>query len=296
MALVRLSDIPYVPAKLGQSTVDEPPANIIFLHGMVAPPNPGIAKNWASYLSKPPSGQGKYWAQLIVDPFEYRQSGPLNRRAPHIGNANTVHGRYTLGIEQSIWCTEKREDYNSGNLEKVLNNTAILLRCLIDAGYGAAKFLSPAELKVPGARGISTHNNARIAFGGTTHTDPGDGYPIDKLMALVNGPFIPGPVTPPPYVPVKDVNMIASAYDAPNKVMNRVRVTGYGTVQLSWQKGPNMAFGPWVDMPGVTQVSRGVAICPDVDGRLEILAYAEDYSVYQCWQKPGGGWSGWTKT
>lgn len=36
-----------------------------------------------------------------------------------------------------------------------------------------------------GDKGITTHNDCRLAWGGTDHTDPGPGWPMDHLLALV---------------------------------------------------------------------------------------------------------------
>lgn len=36
-------------------------------------------------------------------------------------------------------------------------------------------------------KGFITHNMARLAWGGTTHTDPGPNFPMDHLLALVGG-------------------------------------------------------------------------------------------------------------
>lgn len=45
--------------------------------------------------------------------------------------------------------------------------------------------------------GIITHNQARLAWGGTDHTDPGPHFPMDYLVDLVNGSApAPGPGTP----------------------------------------------------------------------------------------------------
>lgn len=41
--------------------------------------------------------------------------------------------------------------------------------------------LTPADVRA-GAKGITTHNVTRLAWGGTTHTDPGDGFPMDVLI------------------------------------------------------------------------------------------------------------------
>lgn len=38
----------------------------------------------------------------------------------------------------------------------------------------------------PKARGFYSHNDMRLAWGGTTHTDPGPGFPWDRLFEAVN--------------------------------------------------------------------------------------------------------------
>lgn len=48
------------------------------------------------------------------------------------------------------------------------------LRCTID------------DLKAR-RKGITSHNDLRIAFAGTTHTDPGSNFPWDYFMGLLNG-------------------------------------------------------------------------------------------------------------
>lgn len=36
-------------------------------------------------------------------------------------------------------------------------------------------------------KGITSHNDLRVAFGGTTHTDPGPNFPWDYFLAVLNG-------------------------------------------------------------------------------------------------------------
>lgn len=45
-------------------------------------------------------------------------------------------------------------------------------------------------------RGINTHNDCRLAFGGTDHTDPGGNFPLTYLISKVNE-YIGGNVTTP---------------------------------------------------------------------------------------------------
>ena len=44
------------------------------------------------------------------------------------------------------------------------------------------EYVDAARLKAGGARGVTTHNEVRLAFGKTTHTDPGAGFPMDVLL------------------------------------------------------------------------------------------------------------------
>ena len=44
--------------------------------------------------------------------------------------------------------------------------------------------LTPSQLR-SGARGITTHDGTRIAWGGTDHTDPGAGFPMDVVTRYI---------------------------------------------------------------------------------------------------------------
>jgi hypothetical protein len=63
-------------------------------------------------------------------------------------------------------------------------------------------FLDPAALKTLRPRGVTTHNNVRLAYGQTTHTDPGTGYPMDVMLAAAHDHY-PGAV-PTPLPPLEE--------------------------------------------------------------------------------------------
>lgn len=50
----------------------------------------------------------------------------------------------------------------------------------------APRLLSISQIR-SGETGIITHDQARRAWGGTTHTDPGPGFPLDYLVDMVKG-------------------------------------------------------------------------------------------------------------
>lgn len=58
------------------------------------------------------------------------------------------------------------------------------------------RWCSIADLKTYRG-GHTTHNDLRVAFGGTTHTDPGSGFPRDHVLALVDAALKGGAVTTP---------------------------------------------------------------------------------------------------
>lgn len=48
-----------------------------------------------------------------------------------------------------------------------------------------ARLLTVAEMRAGNIKGFVTHDLMRQAWGGTTHTDPGPGFPMDYLLQLV---------------------------------------------------------------------------------------------------------------
>lgn len=61
------------------------------------------------------------------------------------------------------------------------------------------RWLEVADLKAnPKAKGITSHNNVSLAFGQSTHTDPGPNFPIEQFMLWVIG------APPLPTPPMKD--------------------------------------------------------------------------------------------
>jgi N-acetyl-anhydromuramyl-L-alanine amidase AmpD len=47
------------------------------------------------------------------------------------------------------------------------------------------RLLTVEQIKAGNVTGIITHDQMRLAWGGTTHTDPGANFPLDHLLALV---------------------------------------------------------------------------------------------------------------
>src|SRR5690606_34749342 len=55
------------------------------------------------------------------------------------------------------------------------------------AAHGIApRRLTVEQMKAGRLSGVVTHNDMRLAWGGTDHTDPGPNFPMDHLLTLLN--------------------------------------------------------------------------------------------------------------
>lgn len=186
--------VPYIAArhKGGSQT-----PKAIVLHGTVSSDNPGTARNIANWWhgSSSPVTSCHY----IVDPRETIQAVRDHTVAYHCGS-NTG----CIGIEFCDEQTGSASRWADADSLAILKRGARLTAQLCLAYGIAVKRPTVAELKAKGKHGIYGHNDSRLAFGNTTHTDPKD-FPWAKFLAMVaaekaaivNGAKAPvKPVTP----------------------------------------------------------------------------------------------------
>jgi hypothetical protein len=76
---------------------------------------------------------------------------------------------------------------------QMLRNAAPHIADDLRAMSAPARWLSLAQLG-GGQRGLCTHNDIRLAFGGTTHSDPGPNFPYAELLAYVQAELTGTPV------------------------------------------------------------------------------------------------------
>lgn len=96
-----------------------------------------------------------------------------------------------LHISFVWWAATTREEW--------LAQTALLLRGAWKVAQWVKEFNIPLVYVdgpglTRGERGISTHDASRIAWGVTTHTDPGAGFPMDEFIQMV-ADFVHGNLT-----------------------------------------------------------------------------------------------------
>lgn len=173
----------------------------IVIHSVESEATPGLAWSLANgWLQTQPVS-----VHAIADPVECVRMVPIDTVAYHCGGGNSV----SVGIEhtgKAAWTFQQwtsgdsHQDQKPGAFDALRNGA----RCVAEwcKALGIPRvWLTPAEAAA-GARGLITHNTARLAFGGTTHTDPGPGFPYAIYLKMVqqfyDGKVVPDPTTPTP--------------------------------------------------------------------------------------------------
>lgn len=150
----------------------------LVLHGTVSSDNPGTALNIARWWQGPTSPETS--AHYLIDPKRVIQCVGDHTVAYHCG--------YNTGTIALEFCDEQAgppSRWADADSLAILQRGARLAAELCLA-YGISPHRpSVAELKAKGPHGIYGHNDSRLAFGNTTHTDPKD-FPWDKFLEMVH--------------------------------------------------------------------------------------------------------------
>lgn len=140
--------------------------------------NDASAANEASYATRRTDGTSSHF---YVDEKEIIQSLDTVNRAGHAGSTNG--NRNAIAVEVTGVNSKTRQWWLDNVNWKQL---AYALATVCRAHGIPVRRVSVAEMKAnPQVRGFYSHNDMRLAWGGTTHTDPGDNFPWDKLLAEV---------------------------------------------------------------------------------------------------------------
>jgi hypothetical protein len=137
------------------------------------------AEDEASYAKNRTDGTSSHY---YVDRNSIVQSLNTDLRANHVGSTT---GNNT-GISYEITGTNsKTRAWWMGNVAWGLLVKQIKTDC---AEHDITpRLLTVQQIKDGRMTGIITHNQARLAWGGTNHTDPGENFPLDHLIALLKG-------------------------------------------------------------------------------------------------------------
>lgn len=148
----------------------------IVMHGTVSPCVNGGARATAQFFA---TETGKTSAHYVVDPGETVQCVGDHTIAYHCG-----YNTGSIGIELCDPETGPASRWADTNHKAMLARAATLVAQLCLAYDINVSRPTVAALKAKGPHGIYGHNDSRLAFGSTTHSDP-IGFPWPTFLAQV---------------------------------------------------------------------------------------------------------------
>lgn len=172
---MRVSGIPYVQGRNAYTDADGTKYGIA-IHNTA---NDATAEGEASYATRRTDGIS---AHFYADSNSVVQSLDTKDRAGHAGSDNG--NQHAVAVEitgtndkpRSWWLANVAWDRLGAVLAHVCRHYGIQVRRA-----------SVGEMDVnPRVKAFYSHNDMRLAWGGTTHTDPGNNFPWDRLFQAVN--------------------------------------------------------------------------------------------------------------
>lgn len=183
-----LFTLPYIAAAAHGGPFRVPPC-LVVVHAMECPIRAGYARSLAGWFARPPADGGPGTsAHTLTDPAETIETVHAETVAYHVGPPGNPVSR---GEEHAGYTAYTREQWTTPDGLAMLRLSAanVAARC---AALGVpVRWLSLEQVRqaarthAPADGGVCTHNDIRLALGGTTHTDPGAGYPYDLYLDLV---------------------------------------------------------------------------------------------------------------
>jgi N-acetyl-anhydromuramyl-L-alanine amidase AmpD len=155
------------------------PAHIRVIHSTEGPMSRGNARALAGPAwFGGPAGTS---AHDIFDPGEGIRMVPDDRIAWHVGPGGNA---FTRGSEHCGRVALTPEQWLSADGREMLDRSARYNAAAAHRDGVLPRWLTLTQLARREA-GFCTHNDVRLVFGGTTHTDPGPNFPYDWYMARV---------------------------------------------------------------------------------------------------------------
>jgi hypothetical protein len=176
---MRIPGIPYVQGRNSYRDADDRKFGIA-IH---ATANTASDSNEASYATRRPDGTS---AHLYADADSVTQSLDTEAKAGHAGSGTGNENAYAVEITGlNSWTRQQWLDRVAW--DRLGYCLAWLIRNDPDLAGFQVRRASVAEMKAnPKVRAFYGHNDMRLAWGGTDHTDPGGNFPWDRLLGAVS--------------------------------------------------------------------------------------------------------------
>lgn len=119
--------------------------------------------------------------------------------AYHAPGANSTG----LGIEHAGYAAQRADEWADAFSSAELRLSAHLAAHWAERYRIPVEFLDAAALGRPRPRGFTTHHQVSLAYRKSTHTDPGESFPVGRYLEMVRAHT--GVITPLPLPPVEDL-------------------------------------------------------------------------------------------
>lgn len=179
--------LPFVQAQGYTKGRPDGPALWVVWHSMEAPERHITAEQTAAYFANPGDGRSVS-AHHCGDDNSVIQCVDEDDSAWTVGNRP---GNYRgVNIELAGYARQSRADWLDPFGIAMFAKLAPIVAASMTRWHIPNRWCSLADLKAK-RPGHTTHNDLRLAFGGTTHTDPGARFPTDHVLAVVGAALNP---------------------------------------------------------------------------------------------------------
>jgi N-acetyl-anhydromuramyl-L-alanine amidase AmpD len=151
--------------------------DLIVVHTMEADERPDAAERCAEWFRQPSS---RVSAHYCVDADSIVQCV----RDEDVAWAAPGANRNGLQVEHAGWAAQTRREWDDAYSRAMLARSARLVADLCLRYRLPPVWVDPAGLRAA-RRGLTTHHAVGLAFGRTTHRDPGPGFPFARYLELV---------------------------------------------------------------------------------------------------------------
>lgn len=183
---IKYPPAPYIESLYGGRALDPSLSKYLIVHSLEAPAKPGIARSLANGWWRNPSN--KTSVHNVNCPKETIATRSLDKIAWGCGTGNNRGTQYEF-VGYASWSSAQ---WRNAEVLKALKHGAKAMAWdwheLHMKKRGIKYYpdwLKLTEIAKGEKHGLITHNDSRLVFGGTTHTDPGPHFPYAELKAYI---------------------------------------------------------------------------------------------------------------